>query len=163
MTEVTLAKLDDRDLAILRILAREGRLSKAELAQRVNLSPTPTGERLKRLEDSGTIRGYHADIDPAAFSGGIEVFVTAELERHRAADFTAFEAQMLALPEIAGCWALGGGFDYLLLIGVRDIDAYQRFMDGLLSAGIGLARYYTYIVTKPVKPYRTGPPPELEA
>jgi len=49
------------------------------------------------------------------------------------------------------CWALGGGFDYLLQIVARDIDAYQRLIDDMLEARIGLARYFTYIVTKPVK------------
>ncbi|APX90967.1 AsnC family transcriptional regulator [Brevirhabdus pacifica] len=144
-------KLDDRDIAILRVLAAEGRISKAELAKRVNLSPTPTWERLRRLEASGVIRGYHADIDLGIVAARVEVFVTAEIERHRAADFAAFEEAMQARDEVAGCWALGGGFDYLLQIVVPDIDRYQRFMDELLQGDLGLARYYTYIVTKPVK------------
>ena len=144
-------KFDQRDIAILRVLAREGRISKSDLAQRVNLSPTPTWERLRRLEEAGVIRGYHADIDMKMLVPGVEVFVTVELERHKAADFAAFEKLAEGREEIAACWALGGGFDYLMLVAVRDIDAYQRFMDGLLEAGIGLARYYTYVVTKQVK------------
>jgi Lrp/AsnC family transcriptional regulator of ectoine degradation len=154
-------KLDDRDMAILRVLSREGRISKAELAKRVNLSPTPTWERLRRLEKAGVIRGYHADIDLSLEKPQVEVFVTAEIERHRATDFAAFEAAMLEHDEVAGCWALGGGFDYLLQIVAGDIDSYQRFMDSLLDSGIGLARYYTYIVTKPVKRPTKPRMPEL--
>lgn len=59
--------------------------------------------------------------------------------------------------EVTACWALGGGFDYILQIVTRDIDAYQRLIDAMLDARIGLARYFTYVVTKPVK--GTGMPP----
>ncbi len=156
-------KLDDRDIAILRVLSSEGRISKADLAKRVNLSPTPTWERLRRLEESGVIRGYHAELDPGLVAKQVEVFVTAEIERHRAADFAAFEAAMQTHDEVAGCWALGGGFDYLLQIRVPDIDRYQRFMDELLQGDLGLARYYTYIVTKPIKQPGRAALPDLSA
>ncbi len=53
--------------------------------------------------------------------------------------------------EVVSCWALGGGFDYILQIVTRDIDAYQRLIDAMLDARIGLSRYFTYVVTKPVK------------
>ena len=59
--------------------------------------------------------------------------------------------------EVTACWALGGGFDYLLQIVTRDIDAYQRLIDEMLDARIGLSRYFTYVVTKPVK--GAGAPP----
>jgi len=61
--------------------------------------------------------------------------------------------------EVVACWALGGGFDYLLQIVTRDLDSYQRLIDAMLDARIGLARYFSYVVTKPVK----GPvPPPIE-
>jgi len=144
-------KLDDRDLKILSILSREGRLSKAELAKRVRLSPTPLWERLKRLEDAGVIRGYRADISLKPICPHIEVFVTVELENHRAESFQIFERSVAQHEEIVACWAIGGGFDYILNVVTRDIDSYQRLIDGLLDGGIGLARYYTYVVTKSVK------------
>lgn len=154
-------RLDERDLAILRVLAAEGRITKAELARRVNLSPTPTWERLRRLEEAGVIRGYHADIDLKAVFAQVELFVTVELERHKAADFSVFEKAVMAHEEVRACWALGGGFDYLLHVTARDIDSYQRFMDGLLDQGVGLTRYHTYVVTKQVKWAPVGPPPDL--
>lgn len=148
--------LDDRDLAILSILTREGRIAKAELARRVNLSPTPCWQRLHRLEAAGLIRGYRADIALARLAPHVRVFVTVELESHRAESFRRFEGTIAALDEITGCWALGGGFDYLLEVVTRDIAAYQALMDGLLERRAGVARYFTYVVTKAVK---DAPPP----
>jgi Lrp/AsnC family transcriptional regulator of ectoine degradation len=151
--------LDDRDLAILKALAREGRLSKAALAERVGLSPTPCWNRLKRLEDAGLIESYHARINLRKLGPSVTVFVVAELRDHTAESFRAFEAAVKRYEEVTGAWALGGGFDYLLQIVTRDIDAYQRLLDDMLDARIGLARYFSYIVTKSVK----GPmPPPLD-
>src|SRR5690606_20294396 len=79
------------------------------------------------------------------------VFMAAELASHRAEDFQAFEREMARHDEIVACWAVGGGFDYIVQIIVRDIDAYQRLVDDLLEAHVGLTRYFTYVVTKLVK------------
>lgn len=150
-------KLDARDLDILRVLAREGRISKSALADRIGLSPTPAWERLKKLEKAGLIEGYRADINLRKLGPTVTIFVAAELADHTQASFRTFEASLEAHEEIVGCWALGGGFDYLMQIVTRDVDAYQRLIDSLLDARIGIARYFTYIVTKQVK--GGGPPP----
>jgi Lrp/AsnC family transcriptional regulator of ectoine degradation len=150
-------RLDQRDIAILRVLATEGRISKTDLAARVGLSATPCWERLRRLEKAGLIEGYRAEIALRKLGPHVTVFVAAELADHTAARFRAFEEAMGRYDEVVACWALGGGFDYLLQIVTRDIDAYQRLIDAMLDARIGLARYFTYIVTKPVK--GTAPPP----
>ena len=149
-------KLDDRDLKILSILAREGRISKADLARRVNLSAAPAWERLKRLEEAGLITGYHAAIALKKVAPHVTVFMAAELESHRSQDFQAFERALAPLDEVTACWAVGGGFDYIVQIVTSDIDSYQRLVDHLLEARVGLARYFTYVVTKPVK---LSPPP----
>ena len=149
-------KLDERDLRILAILQTEGRITKTELAERVNLSPTPCWSRLKRLEKIGLIEGYRAKIALKRF-GLTMVFMEAELESHRAADFARFEAEMKQIPEITGCWSVGGGIDYLIQVMVKDVDAYQRLVDRLLEKAIGLKRYYTYVVTKVIK--EDSPPP----
>ncbi|PQO23676.1 AsnC family transcriptional regulator [Rhodobacteraceae bacterium WD3A24] len=152
-------RLDSRDLEILRILSREGRIAKADLAKRINLSTSPAWERLKRLETAGIIAGYHAEIALRAVAPHLTIFVTLELERHGTESFRAFETLIENREEVLGCWALGGGFDYLMQIVTRDIDSYQAFMEELLRDSGGIARYYTYVVTKPVK---TGAPPPLE-
>jgi Lrp/AsnC family transcriptional regulator of ectoine degradation len=144
-------KLDDRDLAILKVLATEGRITKAELAERVGLSPTPCWTRLKRLEEAGLIEGYGARINLKKIARHVTVFVAVEITDHTAARMQTFEAAVGRYDEVVACWALGGGFDYLMQIVARDIDAYQRLIDAMLEARIGVSRYFTYIVTKPVK------------
>lgn len=144
-------KLDDRDLKMIAILREEGRISKADLARRVNLSAAPCWERLKRLEKSGIITGYRAEVALKKLGPHILVFMAAELQSHRGEDFQKFERSIDRFDEIVACWAVGGGFDYIVQIVTRDIDSYQRLVDQLLEARVGLARYFTYVVTKPVK------------
>ena len=150
-------RLDARDLEILKVLCREGRITKAALADQVGLSPTPCWERLKKLEKAGVISGYRAEVDLRKLGSHVTIFATVELADHTAASFRAFETAMQKYEEVVACWALGGGFDYILQFVTRDIDAYQRLIDEMLEARIGLARYYTYVVTKPVK--GSGLPP----
>ncbi|WP_069300610.1 Lrp/AsnC family transcriptional regulator [Neptunicoccus sediminis] len=148
---MSFTKLDRRDIAILKTLATEGRISKTALAERVNLSATACWDRLQRLEGSGLIKGYHADFELRQLAPHVTVFVLAELASHKAEAFQTFEAIVDSHDEITGCWALGGGFDYLLQVISRDIESYQRLMDTVLEQDAGLARYFTYIVTKAVK------------
>ncbi len=144
-------RLDNRDIAILAILSREGRIAKTELAARVNLSPTPCWDRMRRLERAGLIRGYRAEIDLALLGPHVQVFVTVELDSHRAESFQTFERAVAGTPAITGCWAIGGGYDYLMQVVAPDIAGFQALMDGLLDSRAGLRRYFSYIVTKPVK------------
>ena len=144
-------KLDDRDIKMLAILQAEGRISKAALAERVNLSPTPCWERMKRLEQAGLIRGYRAEIALAGLAPHVQVFVMVELDTHRTESFRTFERTVARMDEITGCWAIGGGYDYLMQVVSTDVAAFQDLMDNLLESPAGLRRYYSYIVTKPVK------------
>lgn len=144
-------RLDAIDLKILAALQAEGRMAKAMLAERVDLSPTPCWTRLKRLERAGLIRGYHADIRLDRVAAFTVVLVEITLKQHRFQDFERFEAAMQRTPEVVECLATGGGIDYLLKIVVPDIDAYQRLIDSLLVAEVGIDRYFTYVVTRAVK------------
>ncbi len=144
-------KLDGRDLKILSILQREGRIPKATLAERVNLTPTPCWERLKRLEDAGIIEGYGARISLRSFGPLAIVFVQIELDSHRAEDFARFESAIAGIDQIVECWAVGGGIDYMIKVITRDLEAYQKLIEELLAAKIGVKRYYSYVVTSPVK------------
>ncbi len=153
-------RLDDRDIAILKILQTEGRITKAALAERVNLSPTPCWARLQRLEQGGLIESYEARLSVKAFSPFSIVFMEAELDSHRREDFEGFEAAVQNIPEILECWAVGGGIDYILKVIAKDIDGYQRLVDRMLESKIGLRRYFTYVVTKPVK-HETALPIDL--
>ncbi|GGA26993.1 Lrp/AsnC family transcriptional regulator [Neptunicoccus cionae] len=148
---MSFTKLDKRDIAILKTLSAEGRISKTALADRVNLSATACWDRLQRLESSGLIKGYHAEVELRKLAPHVTVFVLAELANHNAEAFQTFEAIIESHPEITGCWALGGGFDYLLQVISRDIESYQQLIDTVLEEDAGLTRYFTYIVTKAVK------------
>jgi Lrp/AsnC family transcriptional regulator of ectoine degradation len=144
-------RLDARDIKILSILQREGRISKTALAERVNLSSTPCWERLKRLEQAGIIESYGAQISLRAFGPLTIVFVEISIENHRRDDFVHFEKAIAAVPEIVECWAVGGGIDYLCKVVVRNIGEYQALIERLLEAQIGIQRYFTYVVTAAIK------------
>ncbi|MCC8393540.1 Lrp/AsnC family transcriptional regulator [Paraburkholderia sp. MMS20-SJTR3] len=151
-------KLDRYDLAILRILARDGRITKSRLAEEINLSISPAWERVKRLEEEGVIRGYRADIDWVRAFKGSRVVVEVTLGRHTAPDMRRFEERIAAAPEVVQCLATGGGVDYVMQVLSRDIDHYQRFIDTLLTDELGIEKYFTYIVTKVVKAGDEGLP-----
>ena len=150
-TRTMRARLDATDIAILREIQRDGRITKLALAERVGLSATPCWTRLKRLEDLGIIGGYHARVSLKALGPVTSVLVEVTLGAHRQADFDRFETAIKAEPAIAACWSVGGGVDYVLRVVTKDIDSYQRLIDRLLEAEIGIDRYFTYIVTRTVK------------
>lgn len=152
-----MTRLDARDIAILRALSTDGRMTNAQLAEAVGLSASPCWERVRKLQAAGVIEGTYARIALKKLGAHVQVFVTVELSDHTAAAFRRFEGAMAGYDEVMGCWALGGGFDYLLQVVTRDIDAYQRLIDDMLEARIGLARYFTYVVTKTVK-HSAAPP-----
>jgi Lrp/AsnC family transcriptional regulator of ectoine degradation len=144
-------RLDERDIKILSILQREGRISKTALAERVNLSSTPCWERLRRLEDAGIIESYGAQISLTAFGPITLVFVEIEIENHRSEDFTRFERAITDVPQVVECWAVGGGIDYVCKVVVPNLADYQVLIESLLGEEIGIKRYYSYVVTAPVK------------
>lgn len=144
-------KLDAIDLKILDAVQQDGRITKLALAEKAGLSPTPAWLRLRKLEKAGIIRGYRAEIDLRVVAPITNVLVEVTLGSHRQADFDRFERAIRTIPEVVSCWSVGGGIDYMLKVAARDIDAYQRLIDGLLASEIGIDRYFTYIVTRVVK------------
>ncbi|HET6629493.1 MAG TPA: Lrp/AsnC family transcriptional regulator [Woeseiaceae bacterium] len=150
-------KLDKFDLKILEILRKDGRMPAAHLGNLVGLTSSPTWQRVRRLEKAGLIRGYHADIAIERLGKIVTVIVPVTLENHRAPDFRRFEQAIGKIPEIVECAAVGGGVDYVLRFVVPNIERYQEIVDELLQGDLGIHRYWTYIVTKPAKPY-TGVP-----
>jgi len=149
-------KLDAYDLKILGILARNGRITKSRLAEMVNLSVTPTWERVRKLEASGIIRGYRTSIDWTAVFKSSQILIGVTLARHTAQDMQRFEQRMTEAPEVTFCYATGGGIDYIVMVRSQDIDQYQRFVDQLLAEDLRIERYFTYIVTKTVKEGGSG-------
>ncbi|MGH9392468.1 MAG: Lrp/AsnC family transcriptional regulator [Vicinamibacteria bacterium] len=150
-------RFDELDLKILVALQANGRVTKLHLAEQIGLSPSPCWERLRRLEEAGLIRGYHADVAIERVTKMSVVFVEVTLRAHEAPDFIRFERAVLDVPEVVECHATAGGFDYLLKVVTASVERYQNLIDELLTADIGIHRYFTYIVTQPIKRF-TGYP-----
>ena len=140
--------MDDVDRAILAVLENNGRISNAELAAQVGLSPSPCLRRVRRLEETGMIRGYRAIVDPAAIGRGLRVFVGVRLLRHARADVAAFERAVVRLPEIACSHHITGNFDYLLQVEVADLPAYEDFHANRLASLPGVAAVNSYVTMK---------------
>lgn len=121
-------KLDAIDLRILAELQPDARLSIAKLAERVALTPTPCARRVRLLEQAGYIGGYVTLLDQRAIGLPVNAFVEVRLTRERQEEVRAFESSVRGYPEVMECWAMSGGYDYLLRVVTADLQAYNRFM-----------------------------------
>jgi len=144
-------KLDERDIQILSILQEEGRITKTALADRLNLSLTPSWDRLQRLEEEGIIESYGAKLSSPFLKNFHLVITEVELESHKEGEFARFEDAIMGFDEVLSCWSVGGGLDYILKILVRDVSDYQDFLKRVLKADIGLRRYFSYAVLDRIK------------
>jgi Lrp/AsnC family leucine-responsive transcriptional regulator len=143
--------LDETDLAILRELQADGRISNVELAQRINLSPPATHTRLKRLQEQGTIRQYVALVDQEQLGYDMICFVNISLSLHQVEELESFRAVINEMPQVLECYHVTGEFDYLLKIVVRNRKDLQRFVVQELTPIHGVARIYTSLVLSEVK------------
>ena len=121
------ATLDRYDVAILRELQRDARLSNAELASRIGLSAAPTWRRVKWLEEQGYITGYRAEIDRRKVGLGVLAFVRVDAERTNAEATRALEQAIRALPEVVACHYISGAGTFELHVVARDLDAFSRW------------------------------------
>ncbi|KAA2235765.1 Lrp/AsnC ligand binding domain-containing protein [Salinarimonas soli] len=143
--------LDRIDRRILALLQEDGRLPAVELAERVGLSPTSTGERLRRLQKEGVIQGFRARLDPRRLGLELLVFVEVSLDKTTPDVFERFAAAVRRAPEVLECHMVAGGFDYLVKTRVADMAAYRRFLGESLLALPGVRETRTYAVMEEVK------------
>lgn len=148
---------DRIDLAILDVLQREGRLTNAELAERVNLSASACLRRVQRLESGGVIGGYAARVTPAAVGLGLQAFVRVQLRSHDAAAVQTFVERVGAWDDVMACHALTGDMDYLLHVVVEDLEHFSRFLLDHLLNDAGVADVNSSFVLRTVKHERTLP------
>jgi len=132
-------KLDRKDLQILYELQLDARLSNQDLARRVNLSPSPCLRRVRRLEESGMIRGYTAIVDQPRFGLPITVFIRIALERHDTATVTEFERRVRDIEEIMDCFLMTGQRDYLMRVVAASLAGYERFIRDVIHTIPGIA------------------------
>ena len=144
-------KLDERDIQILSILQSEGRITKTALADKLNLSLTPSWDRLQRLEEAGIIDSYGAKLSSSFLSNFHLVITEVELESHKQGQFARFEEAIMGFDEVLSCWSVGGGLDYILKVLVKDVVDYQDFLKRVLKADIGLRCYFSYAVLDRIK------------
>lgn len=151
MKESSTEDFDRIDVKILRALQSEGRLSNADLAERVNVSAATCHRRTQRLFEEGYITGVRAEIAPAAVGLGALVMVGVVLDRSTPESFGAFEGAVLELKEVLDCNLVAGDFDYLLKIRVRDMADFNKLHGQKLIALPGVRQTRTFFVMKEVK------------
>lgn len=142
--------MDRIDRNILAALQSDGRLSITELAERVGLSLSPCHRRVKALEQSGVIRGYHAQLDPSALGYNFSALVFVTLRDGDRQAVNAFEEAVKQVPQITLAQRLFGDPDYLLHVTTRDLPAFQQLYDEKLSGMAGVQRLTSTLVMKTV-------------
>jgi len=142
MTSESEPHLDEVDRQILAELQADGRMTNVELARRVGLSAPPCLRRVRRLEEEGIIRGYHADLEPGALGYQITFFAIVGLESQKESFLAAFEARVRDWPEVRECHMIRGGGDFLLRLVARD-TAHENALTQALTAAAEVARVQT--------------------
>jgi Lrp/AsnC family leucine-responsive transcriptional regulator len=149
--------VDTKDCQIIRALQKDGRLTNQDLAERVNLSPSPCLRRVRNLEAAGVITGYTALVDQKAYGLPITVFVRVRLNSPSQDLITGFEAQVQRIDQIQDCFLLAGSDDYLLRVIVDSLEGYEAFMRRKLHAIPGIASIDTSFAYGVVKQTRVFP------
>jgi DNA-binding Lrp family transcriptional regulator len=135
-------ELDGIDRRILAELQEDGRMTNVELARRADISAPPCLRRLRRLEEAGVIRGYHADTDPAKLGWSIEFFAIVGLDSQKETVLAAFEHQVAKWPEVRECHMIRGGGDFLLRLVARD-TAHENHLTQALTGTDSVTRVQT--------------------
>ena len=143
--------LDRLDRQILRRLQEDGRQSISDLAAEVHLSVSPCLARVRRLEGRGYITGYFAQLDPARMGLSLLAIMAVQMDRTTPDVFEGFRQSMLAFDEVLECLMVGGGFDYLMKVRVKDMAGFRGFLEGKMGHVRGVQHTHTYFVMEEVK------------
>jgi len=148
--------LDRVDLAILKTLQSDGRITNVELAKKVNLSASPCLDRVKRLEAEGYIKRYGAFLNAHKLDYGMTAFIQVTLDRTTADVFKLFKVEVVKIKEVVECHLVAGGYDYLLKIRFAGIESYRLILENI--AGLpAISQTHTYMVTEHIKEDRGVP------
>jgi Lrp/AsnC family leucine-responsive transcriptional regulator len=121
-------RFDPTDLKILEILQTNSNITNAQLAQEIGLSPAPTLERVKKLENAGVIKSYHAVIDHASVGLGVSTFVMVTIKGHNRENIDKFINAISSIKEVVECHHVTGQADFIMRVVCSDIPAYQKLM-----------------------------------
>ena len=156
-------KLDPIDRKILAELQADGRMTNVELAKRVGISAPPCLRRVRTLEESGYIRGYHADVDPRELGFEVQVFAMVGLQSQAEVDLSAFEARCQDWPLVRECHMLNGEVDFILKCVAPDLSTFQAFLTSDLLTTPNVASVKTSLVIRGAKDEPGVPFDVLEA
>jgi DNA-binding Lrp family transcriptional regulator len=156
-------KLDPIDRKILRELQDDGRMTNVELAKRVGISAPPCLRRVRTLEESGLIRGYHADVNSRELGFEVQVFAMVGLHSQAEADLSAFEQKCREWPLVRECHMLNGEIDFILKCVAPDLSTFQSFLTEKLTAAPNVASVKTSLVIRCAKDMPGVPFDVLEA
>lgn len=157
---ILLTMMDMIDQTILEELQNDARISNAELARRVNLSPPATLARIRRLESSGVIDGYVTRVNRKAVGYDMLCFVNVSLQLHKPDQLETFRDAIKAIPQVLECHHVTGDFDYLLKVVARDTADLEDFLVNHLTPVPGIGRIHTSLVLSETK--SNSPIPGLE-
>ena len=144
-------KLDRYDQQILEILQADSRINNQELADRIGLSPSPCLRRVRALEESGLIVGYHAELDAKKLGLSLTALIHISMDRHTPERFVNFETTVGLLPEVQECLLITGqSADYQLKVVVRDMDHYQALLLNKITRIEGVTGVHSSFVLRRV-------------
>lgn len=143
--------LDTKDLAILRLLQDNARISVKEIAESVQLSTTPVHERIKRLEASGVIKQYATLIDGAKIKKSLMVICYVSLNQHSKKSGSTFIKLINDLPEVVECYSISGEFDFMMKIVTEDMNSYYNFHVNKLSQAENIGQVQSVFIMGVVK------------
>ncbi len=150
-------KLDSYDLNILTILQEEGRITNAELARRVGLSPPSVLQRVRKLEEREFIQGYTAILNEQALGFNFTVLTMVSLSLHQGPPIESFVNQVMELEEVQACFHVSGDYDFLLKVVAKDMEAYENFIREKLGVITGVAKIQSSFVLATKKDTRDLP------
>jgi DNA-binding Lrp family transcriptional regulator len=148
--------VDDVDRRLLRELAADARIPNNALAQRVGIAPSTCLGRVRALRETGVIRGYHADIDPAALGRPIQAMIAVRLQSHARGHIPAFMAKIATLPEVLNVFFLGGADDFHVHIAATSTDNLRDFVVVNLSGDPDVALTETNLIFDHIRAGQTG-------
>lgn len=146
-----MGNLDEIDRRLLTELQDQGRMTNVDLASRVGLTAPPCLRRVRALEESGVIKGYHADLDGQKLGFTIMVFAMVSLRSQAEEALQAFEEHVLALPEVRECHMLNGEIDFILKIVSEDLQSFQEFLTSKLTPAPNVASVKTSLTIRTAK------------
>lgn len=149
--------LSPTDMKILAILQDDARITNQVLAEKINVSASPSWRKVRRLEEDGVIQGYRAVLDRKKIGLGVMVFIRVVIDSHSEAEARKFEEEVTALEDVVACYSIGGDADFLLQVVASDLDSYADFAMSVVRRLPGIKEMQSMFVLKEIKPLVTYP------